>query len=460
MALRVPNLEEVHGFLVALFKSLFPDADVARESFNWKWVRVLSGAVTDAHALIRSVLADLLPDTAEGEALDRWGRIRGVLRKPATAARRARSLRVFGTLQATVTAGAELVHVSGLRYAVPRADVVGAAGYVDVDLAAIDTGRRTRLSRGESLTFLTPLPGVAEQAELQLDLSEDGDDAESDGAYRLRILSRFATPPLGGAPHDYVQWALEVPGVAAAFAYPNRRGLGSVDLAALHAGSGTARLLTAGENDELLARVSARRPVGAELRVLTVVPQTVDIEVGILPTGEAQYAFDWDDRTPPVVQSWDAASRRLTFSIARPETMKAGDRLALSLALGGTGEQFVIERLDGTNAVILEKDPPSEPMVGNPVFAGGPLVDPVRAALFALCDRLGTANPDAKRYGAWEGTLRIAALYRAVNSVPGVLDSWTVTPIGNVDGDDPAFPNDGTIGVVVAGRVLVRRLHP
>jgi len=46
-----------------------------------------------------------------------------------------------------------------------------------------------------------------------------------------RLLDIIRRPPAGGNRHDYRRWALEVPGVTAAFVYPLRRGLGTVDVA-------------------------------------------------------------------------------------------------------------------------------------------------------------------------------------------------------------------------------------
>jgi uncharacterized phage protein gp47/JayE len=251
MAFTVPTLDDTQGFLVALFKALFPTADVSEESFNWKWLKSLSGAVTDNHAHIQAVKAALMPTTAEREDLVEWGTVTGVQKKAATSARKANALRVSGTPATPVPLDRELTHASGLRYRIAEAAVVGGGGTVDVDVAAIDVGAATRLGVDEVLSFVSTPAGLEEQARIVAALDEDGDDAEGDPAYRLRILSRLSDPPLGGARHDYEQWALEVVGVAAAFAYPLRNGVGSVDHAALHAGSGSARVLNGGEMAEL-----------------------------------------------------------------------------------------------------------------------------------------------------------------------------------------------------------------
>lgn len=460
MAFTIPTIDEMHAFLVAMLKALFPELDVSRTSFPSLFARALAAAATDNHAHLVATLADLLPDTAEGEQLDRWGVIVGRTRKGATPARKADALRLVnntGTNEA-VTVGQLLVHSSGLQFQINENSTVLANTEKDVDVVAVDTGSATRLEAGEILTFVTPPAFIEETAELQLDLDEDGDDQESDGDYRRRVLSRLATPPLGGAQNDYVQWALEIEGINAAFCYPNRAGLGTVDVAALHSGSGSERILNAGEVTELQTHLDAERPVHATVRVLEVVEQTQAVEVRLVDTGEEAFAWDWIDSDVMLVSAWDGALRKITFTTDRPDTMQAGHRIVLKKVAGtGDGAPLTIESLSSTNAIILEVAPAVVPVATDEVYSGGALTEPVRDAILEHIDGLGTANPDETSYGAWEGNLRTAGLYRVLNSVVGVLDSVLVTPTVNVEATDPAFPNDATINLLTPGRVIVRR---
>lgn len=458
----IPTLDDSHAFLVALMKALFPTADVSEGSFNWLWLRTFAGGVSDNHAHIFNVENDLLPDTASDDMLDRWGGILGVPRKGATPARRDAALRVFGTAASPVPDATQLVHTSGLLFKTNGAATVGAGGYVDVGLVAIDTGARTRLNAGEQLTFSSTPAGLQDTAILQLALNEDGVDEETNGAYQLRVLARLQDPPLGGAQDDYVQWALAQTGIAAAYAYPLRQGIGSVDLAALHAGTGAARVLLAGEVTALKAAIDELRPVSVTFRVLTVTTSAVNIEYTVLPDGDAQSEFDWDDTSAPLVQAWTAGSRTLQFQGGtRPADMVPGMRLCFKPAAGaaGTGAQYVISSLSGADSVVLEQTPDITPAIGDTVYSGGPLVDPIRDAIQALVDSLGTANPDATRYGSWEGNLRPGSIDRVARGILGVLDGTVVAPSSIAAASDPAYPNDATIGLLIAGRILVRRAH-
>jgi hypothetical protein len=458
MGFTIPSLDEAHGFGRALGRALLPLRDWSPLGLLGKLARWFAGVSTDLHAHIDAVRDDLLPDTASETALDRWGRIRGVTRKGATPARKSDALRVHGANGTALTIGLELTSAAGLRFQVNENETIPSQEFVDVDVVGIDTGSQTRLPAGETLTFTSPPAGVEEEAQLVLDLDEDGVDAEEDGAYRTRVLEKFSTPPLGGAAADYEQWATEVTGIESAYAYPLRQGLGSVDLAALHTGSGSARLLVSGELAELDAYVQEKKPVGVTLRTLTVNATSADIDVRIRPNGEAQYEFDWDDSTPLVVGSWTAGTRTLAFTTARPDTMQAGDRLTIKPAAGGgDGVQHVIESLSSTNAVVLEAAPATAPVATDTVYSGGPLVDPIRDALIEHIDNLGPSNTDANPYGPWEANLRPENVSAISQSFAGAKKSTVILPASTLEPADNAYPLDDTVYILVPRLVLVRR---
>ncbi|MDQ3153622.1 MAG: baseplate J/gp47 family protein [Actinomycetota bacterium] len=462
MAFTLPTLTESRDFLIALMKALLPDRDVTRKAFLFKFLTSVAAGVTDLHAHINEDQKDLLPDTASGVALDRWGALVGVTRKGATPARKSAALSITGTLAATVAIGDELTHEpSGLSFQVNEAEAIPAGLTVNVDIVAIDTGSATRLDAGEVLTFVSAPTGINPDAVLVLDLDEGGDDVESDGAYRKRILDRMSTPALGGSQADYVAWATSVTDIAAAYAYPGRAGLGSVDVAALHAGSGSARLLTAGEITDLLAKLEELAPANVELRVLTVEDVEVDTEVTVWPNGEAAYEFDWDDTAALVVSTWTAGTRTIVFTTARPASMRAGDRIVIDPATPyeGAGEQHVIESLSSTNAVVLEEAPSTAPVATDLVYSGGTLVDEVRDAILEHFDELGTSNTDAAAYGSWDANVRPENLYRIAQLTNGVRRSAVVLPAATVEPEDNQYPDDGTVFLATPRITIVRQGH-
>lgn len=495
MAYKVPSPNGMTALLVALFKSFFPDRNIgSRFAPAWKFVKTIAGAATDIHANVNNVAKDLMPDSARGAALDRFlgifapGGLK--LRKGATPARKSSAGRVKGAVGATVTLGEQLVHRStGLLFQINQAVTIPAGGYIDVDILAISTGSATRLEKGEVLEFLTKPASIETQVVLQIALDEDGADAEADGAARNRLLAALAEPTAGGNQADYVAWCLAQLGIATAFCYPNRAGIGTVDVAALHSGTGTSRKLNSTERSVLLAILRALAPTqvaGPALRVLTTVEETANVELTITTTGEASYAFDWDDSSGPLtVLAWTAATRTLQFSTARPADMVAGGRVVLKgVATVQDGKPYKIESVSGSDAVVLEEAPAVAPANPDLVYAGGPITAMIRDAIVAhingdilyadargplpaanagstvnlkqLLDGVGTANP-AGTYGGWRGGLLKGALSTIAMYTRGVRNHAIVTPVADQEATDYAWPNDAQIGYLVPGYVLVRR---
>ena len=109
-----------------------------------------------------------------------------------------------------------------------------------------------------------------------------GVDEETDGELLARLLELIRRPPAGGNRADYRRWALETPGVSAAYVYPLRRGLGTVDVVVTAAGdlpSGATLAAVQAHIDEL-------RPVTAKnCLVLAPTPRVLDVSVAVRLSG-------------------------------------------------------------------------------------------------------------------------------------------------------------------------------
>lgn len=451
----VMSMDELTDLVVASYASLLPDKNVGRNSDNWKRLRVLAGAVADLHAHIDAVWRDSMPDTATGESLDRWAAVVGLERRAATAASADNAGKVRGTNGSTWTTSDVLVAKSGLTFRPTAGGTMGVTGEALIGVIGISTGPSTRLTSGEVLTWQSTPSGLEDEVELQADLASGGDAAELDGSLVVRVVNRLAQKALGGSANDWEQWALESsPAIATAYVYPNRNGLGSVDIAALKSGSGSARLLDSTERADLLTYLNGLRPVTAAVRVLEVITQSQDVEVKVTPESDPRLARDWDDTTAPVVASWNAATRTLTFVGTRPASMQVGSRLTVA---NTAGVEMAVESLVSTNAVVLANAMGQTPASPNNVYSGGPLVTPARNAIIALFDSLGP-RVGSFGFGNWDSTLRTSTLFETVQTTVGVLDSSFVTPTLNISPADDAYPDDAQVRVLVPGNILVRYL--
>jgi uncharacterized phage protein gp47/JayE len=174
------------------------------------------------------IVGQLLPDTAQGEYLYRWGRLKGLVPNGASFA--AGNVVVTGTPGLVLPAGTVAGRSDGAQFASTAAIIIGAAGTVSMPIEAVTAGSAGNTAPGGSLTLATAIIGVTPSVTVDANGLTGGQDAESFDSYRARLLNLLRQPPQGGNRNDFEQWALKVPGVTRAWAYPKNRGLGTCDL--------------------------------------------------------------------------------------------------------------------------------------------------------------------------------------------------------------------------------------
>ncbi|HHF7319859.1 TPA: baseplate J/gp47 family protein, partial [Haemophilus influenzae] len=94
---------------------------------------------------------------------------------------------------------------------------------------SLATGASQNIKTATKANFMAAPLGV--QSDVVLNDVIGATDAESDASLLERLLEIIRRPPAGGNRYDYRTWALSVDGVDAAYVYPLRRGLGTVDIA-------------------------------------------------------------------------------------------------------------------------------------------------------------------------------------------------------------------------------------
>jgi uncharacterized phage protein gp47/JayE len=95
-------------------------------------------------------------------------------------------------------------------------------------------------------------------------------------------LQRIQQPPMGGDQDDYVQWALQVPGVTRAWCYPQEMGIGTCTVRFmmddLRADNGGFPLPS--DIDTVQAYLDTKRPVTVEdLFVVAPIPFPIDVPI-------------------------------------------------------------------------------------------------------------------------------------------------------------------------------------
>lgn len=166
----------------------------------------------------------MLPDTAEDAYLDRWAAI-WLPEGRKGAQRSAGQIIVTGATGSQVPTHARLlatVYDSGRR-SVPLVfrvlegrTLTGTSAQLGVE--AITPGALGNLDEGARLAFELVPNGIDGQATVAPPGLAGGADIENDRDLQARLIDRIQQPPHGGAANDYVQWALEFPGVTRAWA--------------------------------------------------------------------------------------------------------------------------------------------------------------------------------------------------------------------------------------------------
>ena len=216
-----PTLKEVRGLVRDNVRASLPGADAIVPN---SVLRVLSDAQGGlCHLTLQYVdwlALQLLPDTAETEWLDRHGAI-WLVNSDGTIGRKqatfASGIAAFnGTTGTVVPIGSQLAGPVGYE---TTADVTIGTGPSEGPVRALDPGSIGNMDEGDGLSLTSNIPGVEFVTVVTM---TGGVDTENDDDLRARVLQRIQNPAMGGSQANYVTWALAVPGVTRAWAWPEQ----------------------------------------------------------------------------------------------------------------------------------------------------------------------------------------------------------------------------------------------
>lgn len=266
--------------------------------------RIVADFSHGLHGDLAARLATVLVDRCSDEELVRWARILGVPPRPGGKASVAASF--ASPADDTIPAGT-IAKAGAVAYVVTSSSAT--AGTCTAQLEAVDTGTDANLASGTEVALTSPVAGVASTGTLDAD-AEGGTTADTVEELRARVLYRYAHPRRGGADGDFVGWALEVPGVAKAWEYPERTSARVVDLLFVREVEGEPygwTIPTSGQVAEVQAYVDARAP------------STFTVDV-IAPTDDPQpiTLSALDPNTAAVQAAVEVELRRMFWELAEP----------------------------------------------------------------------------------------------------------------------------------------------
>lgn len=285
-----PTLEQLRDRILGDIDANLPGADsrLPRSILNVLGI-VLAGAVHLLYGFIEFASVQLFADTAETDFLDRWSAFYGLERIEAQFADG--PVQFTGIDTTVIPQGTEVQRSDGALFTTDD-DVTIAGSIADINVTASEAGAASNTADATTLTIVSPISGVDSDVTVTTDAEhpdgiDGGVDEETDDALRERVLLFVRTPPQGGAVTDYIQWALEVPGVTRVFVRPLNRGLGTVDVFFVRdgddAGTGSDIIPDSSDVEDVQDAVDERKPVTADAQVLAPIALDLDITTKLAP---------------------------------------------------------------------------------------------------------------------------------------------------------------------------------
>lgn len=239
-----------------------------------------AGAVHGLYGYQQWIANQIMMDTCDADTLARWGSILGVPRKAASAA--TGNVLFTGASGTVVPMGTAITRTDGWTYTTTGDGTLGSGGAV-IPVVAATAGSNGDCAAGMTLACVSPVAGVNAGATVDASGIGGGADAESVDAWRLRVLARVQTPPRAGTREDYVEWALEVPGVTRAWAYPQELGAGTVTVRCMTDDAVDGPFPDAATITALQAQLDNTAPVGCTPYAYAPIAAPLDPVIHIVP---------------------------------------------------------------------------------------------------------------------------------------------------------------------------------
>lgn len=224
----VPSLDDIRQTILRDVQSLEPLADVSVDSDYYARASSLAAVAEGIYAHQKWIIKQFFPDTADTDFLEKHAALRGIRRRNATSAS-GTGATVTGQVGAEIKAGLQIKTDDNRFYETTANAVISSNGETTVPVRALAMGASYNITTATKGSFMAAPVGV--QSDVMLNDVIGATDAESDASLLERLLEIIRRPPAGGNRYDYRTWALSVDGVDAAYVYPLRRGLGTVDIA-------------------------------------------------------------------------------------------------------------------------------------------------------------------------------------------------------------------------------------
>lgn len=273
---------------------------------------VWAGAVHELHGYLRWLALQLFAQTAEREFLLRIAAMFGITPTPAAFA--TGNFTATGTNGTLIPAGTIIRLDEATAYRVVTGQTISGGGTATLPLIALIAGTTANIPAGTTLTFESPVLGVAATGVVATGGMTGGASEENTEEVRERLLLRLRQPPTGGSDQDYIGWTLRAPGVTRAWVYRHELGLGTVVVRFVldDPDTGEVGFPSGGDISAVAAIIAAERPTTAYVEVVAPTDLPVPFTISLVPnTADTRAAAtsELDDLLRRVAEPGDGAGR-------------------------------------------------------------------------------------------------------------------------------------------------------
>lgn len=226
---------------------------------------------------------------------------------------------VTGDTGAIVPANTPLSDSLGGSYKTTAIAAIDSSGSATVAVVANSKGAALNRQQGSTL-ILSSVPSGIDSEAVVVVLS-GGESAETVGAWRQRIVNARRAGARLDRLGDYERVALGVSGVAGAYGFAQRRGLGSCDVCIIAVGTGEPTLPSPSLLSTVQSTLESNKP--AHVSVKAYAPEIIEADVTATITGTASLSV------------CEAVMRQYIASLAPAETLLASEIIARLKALAG-----------------------------------------------------------------------------------------------------------------------------
>ena len=193
--------------------------DLSSLDLRYSVKRVLSHAITGTAHMLNGYAEHLaklvIPDSEDENILLAWCNLYGIEQTPASQAEIIVS--VESTDSVFIPTGTTWTHENGTIFILKESETINGAG--DLRMTCKNAGKVGNVEAGDNMTVSSTLPLLKSAATVK-ELIVEGFDTEPLPKLRSRLRERMIRPPQGGAPNDYINWALEYPAATRAWVLP------------------------------------------------------------------------------------------------------------------------------------------------------------------------------------------------------------------------------------------------